>query len=70
MVHTAVILLAARRRGVGVLTAVPGVGVNWHIGARTPPLGLHAWLSDADVPIAEPDSTLSYQPLVPITASE
>ncbi|MGH3901813.1 MAG: lasso peptide biosynthesis B2 protein [Pseudonocardiaceae bacterium] len=52
----AVLLLAARRRG-----------ATWQVGARTPPLALHAWLADADGPIGEPACTSSYQPVITIT---
>ncbi|WP_422647565.1 lasso peptide biosynthesis B2 protein [Actinoalloteichus caeruleus] len=52
---TAFVLLAVRRRG-----------VTWHIGARSSPLALHAWLADADGPIGEPASAGSHQPLTTI----
>lgn len=55
---TAVVLLAARRRG-----------VTWHMGIRTPPLAAHAWLVDsAGEQIGEPATTVAYQPLITISA--
>lgn len=57
---TAVVLLAAGRRG-----------VTWQIGVRTPPLTVHAWLVDATTgdPIGEPSTTAAYRPLITISAS-
>lgn len=50
---TAVLLLAARRRG-----------VTWCMGVRTPPLASHAWIADQDgVPIGEPHTTAQYRTL-------
>lgn len=55
---TAVVLLAARRRG-----------VTWQMGVRTPPLAAHAWLADATgEPLCEPPTTASYRPLITISA--
>ena len=55
---TAVVLLAARRRG-----------VTWQLGVRTPPLAAHAWLSDATgEPICEPSTTAAYRPLITVSA--
>lgn len=50
----AVLLLAVHRRG-----------ITWCVGVRTPPLAMHAWLSDAEGrPIGEAAATASYQPVV------
>lgn len=55
---TAVVLLAARRRG-----------VTWQMGVRTPPLAAHAWLANvAGEPIDEPSTTAAYRPLITISA--
>ncbi|MBV9013943.1 MAG: lasso peptide biosynthesis B2 protein [Pseudonocardiales bacterium] len=54
---TAVVLLAARRRG-----------VTWQLGVRTPPLATHAWLVDATgKPIDEPLTTAAYRPLITVS---
>lgn len=51
-----VLLLTASRRG-----------VTWCVGARNPPLAMHAWLCDQrGHPIGEPAEALTYQPLVVI----
>jgi hypothetical protein len=53
---TAVVLLAARRRG-----------VTWQMGIRTPPLAAHAWLVDAGGElVGEAATTAAYQPLITI----
>lgn len=55
---TAVVLLAARRRG-----------ITWRMGVRTPPLAVHAWLADATgEPIGEPSTTAAYRPLITVSA--
>jgi hypothetical protein len=54
---TAVVLLAARRRG-----------VTWQLGVRTPPLATHAWLVDATgKPIDEPLTTAACRPLITVS---
>lgn len=54
---TAVVLLAARRRG-----------VTWQLGVRIPPLATHAWLADATgTPIGEPWTTSAYRPLITVS---
>jgi hypothetical protein len=52
----ALLLLAARRRG-----------VTWRIGVRTPPITIHAWLADASgEPIGESSPVGDYRPLLTI----
>jgi hypothetical protein len=56
---TAVVLLAARRRG-----------VQWCVGVRTPPLAAHAWLLDNEgQPVGEPSTTAAYRPLLIVPVS-
>lgn len=53
---TAMVLLAARQRG-----------VTWRMGVRTPPLAAHAWLADSsDEPIGERPTIAAYRPLITI----
>lgn len=57
---TAVVLLAGRRRG-----------VIWHMGIRTPPFAMHAWLSLTTGRIlGEAESTADYEPLLVISPPE
>ncbi len=56
----AVLWLGARR-----------LGVTWQVGVRTPPFSMHAWLADASgAIIGEPDSMLTYQPLLTISPTD
>jgi hypothetical protein len=53
----AVVLLAARRRG-----------VTWCMGVRTPPLASHAWVAGHDgEPIGESSTTVDYRTLMKIS---
>lgn len=53
----ALLLLAARRRG-----------VIWRMGVRTPPITTHAWLADANgEPIGESFPVSDYRPLLTIS---
>lgn len=54
----ALLLLAARRRG-----------VTWRMGVRTPPITTHAWLADAaGEPIGESSPVAGYRPLLTISS--
>jgi hypothetical protein len=53
----AVVLLAARRRG-----------ITWCMGVRTPPLASHAWVTGHDgEPIGESSTTADYRTLLTIS---
>lgn len=53
----ALLLLAARRRG-----------VTWRLGVRTPPITTHAWLADVNgEPIGESFPIADYRPLLTIS---
>jgi hypothetical protein len=48
------------------LAALRGTAVTWNHGARTAPYEFHAWIAADGTPVAEPPTTLAYQPLITI----
>ncbi len=45
-----------------------GQATTWHVGVRTEPLAMHAWLVDAaGYPLGEPSEPTDYQPLIVVS---